>query len=49
MVPAMRRCPVPGTPRASWSAIVRESSCSTGRYSTDTVTNTADHSSVISP
>ena len=40
---------MPFWPRASRSAIVRESSCSTGRYSTDTVMNTADHSSVMPP
>ena len=45
----MRRCSVPATPRASWSAIVRDSSCSTGRYSTETVMKTADHSSVMRP
>ena len=45
----MRRCSLPCTPRASRSAIVRDSSCSTGRYSTDTVMKTADHSSVMWP
>src|SRR5687767_4757728 len=49
MVAATRRCSVPPMPRASWSAIVRDRSCSTGRYSTDTVMNIADQSSVMRP
>ena len=49
IVAATRRYSRPDTPRASRSAIVRDSSCSTGRYSTDTVMNTADHSSVMRP
>ena len=49
IVAATRRCSLPVVPCASRSAIVRDSSCSTGRYSTDTVMNTADHSSVMPP